>query len=97
VGPSEEQRLLKKMHLVEQALSLDWKWLQKNVTLFLAFFIMPRIFCITRMSYACIPITVLATFETVCQHEGTVMQKSDKSTLVNIYGPKMCYLYHFIS
>jgi len=53
VGPSEEERLLKKMHCLGQALSLGWKWLQKNVTLCLAFFIMPRILRITRLSYEC--------------------------------------------
>jgi hypothetical protein len=62
VGPSEDQRLLKKMHCVGQALSLGWMWLQKNVTLCLSFFIMPRILCITRLSYECILITVLAAF-----------------------------------
>jgi hypothetical protein len=60
VGPSGEQRLLKIMLCVGQALSLDWKWLQKNITL--PFFIMPRILRITRLSYACVLITVLAAF-----------------------------------
>jgi hypothetical protein len=62
VGPSEEQRLLKKMHCVGQALSLGLKWPQKNVILCLAFFIIPRILHITRLSYECILITVLAAF-----------------------------------
>jgi hypothetical protein len=62
VSPSEEESLLKKMHCVGQALPLVWKWLQKNVTLCLVFFIIPVVLHIIRLSYECILIRVLAAF-----------------------------------
>jgi hypothetical protein len=49
-----------------------------------------------KADYACVLITFLAAFVN-SQHEGTVIYKSDKLTLVNQYSPKLCYLYHFIS
>lgn len=61
-GSIWKQRLLKKLHCVGQALSLDCKWLQNNISRCLASFIIPRTLGITRLSYARVLTTFLASF-----------------------------------